>query len=240
MPKNFQLVNFNFCKKNSSSFCCLCSRKAVYFWTSRKKLWKFESFPPRIDDKSFIFVRKKTEFLKINANMAQLTPSDLKIEKYSSKKGKNWQEQKVQIFTSFCWLFRIIHKHLYHTFFLPWIYFWTFFQFNTQSSYLDSKLHSTVSSTYKQSRPGVQKPAKMAAGKTLIKTISASSSGTNLYQLLLLLLKEETLEMFPKEDSCAGLSAFTCGFSSTKKLKKNLISKLQVWITKCNANWSII
>ena len=73
------------------------------------------------------------------------------------------------------------------------------------------------SSTYKQSRPGVQKPAKMAAGKTLIKTISASSSGTNLYQLLLLLLKEETLEMFPKEDSCAGLSAFTCGFSSTKK-----------------------
>ena len=42
------------------------------------------------------------------------------------------------------------------------------------------------------------KPAKMAAGKTLIKTISASSSGTNLYQLLLL-LKEETLEMFLKE-----------------------------------------
>ena len=76
------------------------------------------------------------------------------------------------------------------------------------------------SSTYKQSRPGVQKPAKMAAGKTLIKTISASSSGTNLYQLLLLLLKEETLEMFPKEDSCAGLSAFTCGFVSFYSTKK--------------------
>ena len=114
MPQIFQLINFNFYKKNSSLFCCLCRRKTVYFWTSRKKLWKFESFPPRIDDQSFIFVRKKTEFLKINANMAQLTPSDLKIDKYSSKKGKNWQEQKIQIFTTFCWLFRIIHKHLYH------------------------------------------------------------------------------------------------------------------------------
>ena len=82
------------------------------------------------------------------------------------------------------------------------------------------------SSTYKQSRPGVQKPAKMAAGKTLIKTISASSSGTNLYQLLLLLLKEETLEMFPKEDSCVGLSSSTCGFVSfyfTKKFQWNRI-----------------
>ena len=49
--ENFQLINFNFCEKSG-----------IFL--------KIESFPLRIDNQDFVFMRKKTEFLTADTDSA--------------------------------------------------------------------------------------------------------------------------------------------------------------------------
>ena len=71
-------------------------------------LWKIEFSPPEL---AFVLVfdRKKTKFLIPKYWLAQ------KLRKTVSEKvNTEWQKKKVQNFTTFYWMFTIIHKPFYH------------------------------------------------------------------------------------------------------------------------------
>ena len=139
--ENFQLINFNLCKKRNVFHFGVSVVEKRYISEHREKSCKNLNLQNWWSSFCLCFCEEENWVPQCKYWLSWL-PVIQKLRRRVLKKTKHLATGTEN---SNFHNFLLVVQNLYHLyFFLPWIYFRTFFQFDTQSSYLASKLHSTV------------------------------------------------------------------------------------------------